>query len=196
MLTDLIYASRVPAEAKGLYFWYKVQSYEEDDDTFTLVYQKNKALDPNAEQAIFFAFAEDTNELLIDEVDISGVKDAQSRWWNETTKTKRVEADKREEVERQLKEEIKDPTKFDFSDIQQIVDTDEKGAMSTLIIDLEFEQLENDKEPEKKQKWRHKPTGREFFRYKSHTGKTWDTGIWNRQLKNLVEGKYNKKGKL
>eukprot|EP00956_Cyclotella_meneghiniana_P038530 scaffold155622_cov77-Cyclotella_meneghiniana.AAC.2 len=49
----------------------QVQSYEEDDDTFTLVYQK-KALDPNAEQAIFFAFAEDTNELLIDEVDISG----------------------------------------------------------------------------------------------------------------------------
>ena len=59
--------------AKGRYFWYKVQSYDEEEDQSTLLYQK-KAIDPEAEGANFYAFAEDTDDLILEEMDISAVK--------------------------------------------------------------------------------------------------------------------------
>ena len=111
-----------------------------------------------------------------------------------TTKTKHAEADKKDSVKKQLMMENKDPSvMYDFTDIQKIVDSDEKGGMSYEIIELEFEQLENNEETDKKQRWKHKPTGKEFFRYKSKNGRTWDTGVWTKQLKFLVDGKTNKK---
>ena len=195
-MTDAIYGARVPADAKGKKFWYKVDSYDEERDSFTLIYQK-KAIDPEAEGAIFYAFAEDTDNVFLENMDISSVKEAQSLWWSVTTKTKRAEADKKDSVKKQLMMENKDPSvMYDFTDIQKIVDSDEKGGMSYAIIELEFEQLENNEETDKKQRWKHKPTGKEFFRYKSKNGRTWDTGVWTKQLKILVDGKTNKKGML
>ncbi len=40
-MTDAIYGARVPADAKGKNFWYKVDSYDEERDSFTHIYQKN-----------------------------------------------------------------------------------------------------------------------------------------------------------
>ena len=136
-MTDAIYGSRVPEDAKGRYFWYKVESYSEEEDLFTLLYQK-KAIDPDSEGGTFYAFAEDTDDLLLEDMDISGVKAAQDRWWTVTTKHKRAEADKRDNIKKQLEMENKDPSQYDFTDIQQIVDTDDKGGKSSDIIDLEL----------------------------------------------------------
>jgi hypothetical protein len=126
-MTDAIYGARVPADAKGKNFWYKVDSYDEERDSFTLIYQK-KAIDP-----------EDTDNVYLENMDISSVKEAQSLWWSATTKTKRAEADKKDSVKKQLMMENKDPSvMYDFTDIQKVVDSNEKGGMSYEIIELEI----------------------------------------------------------
>jgi hypothetical protein len=37
-------------------------------------------------------------------------------------------------------------------------------------------------------------TGREFWRYRSNNGKTWDTGVWNKQLGYIANWKGMKGG--
>ena len=96
--------------------------------------------------------------------------------------TKRAEADKKDEVAKQLKEEAWDESKVDLSDIQKIVDTDVNGGKSLAIIALEFEEVahaENDQS--KKQRWKHKLTGREF----------WQLDLTTKGLGTLVSGTSN-----
>ena len=70
---------------------------------------------------------------------MDSIKESRNRWFDVTTKTKRAEADRRDEVAKQLKEEAQDESKVDLSDIQKIVDTDVNGGKSLTIIALEFE---------------------------------------------------------
>ena len=195
LLTDDIY-TRVPDEAKGIYFWYTVIGYDDDTNLFTLEYQK-KAIDPTADGAEFVAFAEDTDEIILEGITMDSIKESRNRWFDVTTKTKtkRAEADRRDKVAKQLKEEARDDSKVDLSDIQKVVDTDVNGGKSLAIIALEFEEVaheENDQS--KKQRWKHKMSGREFWRYRSNNGKTWDTGVWNKQLGYIANWKGMKGG--
>jgi hypothetical protein len=44
LMTCEIYGRSVPGDAQGKFFWYKVHSYDEKSETFSLEYQK-KAID-------------------------------------------------------------------------------------------------------------------------------------------------------
>ena len=148
LLIDDIY-TRVPDEAKGIYFWYTVIGYDDDTNLFTLEYQK-KAIDLTAEGAEFVAFAEDTDEIILEGITMDSVKESRNRWFDVTTKTKRAEADRRDEVAKQLKEEAQDDSKVDLSDIQKVVDTDVNGGKSLAIIALEFEEVAHEENDQSK----------------------------------------------
>ena len=55
------------------------------------------------------------------------------------------------------------------------------------IIKLEFERTP-ETDTEKGRRWRHKRTGRSFLQFKSMSGKSWDTGVWSKQLKIVASG--------
>ena len=75
---------------------------------------------------------------------MDSIKESRNRWFDVTTKTKRAEADRRDKVAKQLKEEARDDSKVDLSDIQKVVDTDVNGGKSLAIITLEFEEVEHE----------------------------------------------------
>eukprot|EP00804_Cyclotella_cryptica_P016421 CCRYP_004683-RA/>CCRYP_004683-RA protein AED:0.49 eAED:-0.07 QI:0/-1/0/1/-1/1/1/0/126 len=110
--------------------------------------------------------------------------------------TKQAEADKRDEMAKQLKDKARDESKVDLFDIQKIVDTDVNGGKSLPIIALEFEEVahaENDQS--NKQRWTHKLAGREFWQYRSKNKRNWDTGVLNKQLGYIADRKGMKGGK-
>ena len=83
-----------------------------------------------------------------------------------------------------------------MSDIDKILETDVEGGKSVEILNLEFEEEDHDGNEEgKKQRWKHKLTGRMFWQFCSKSGNTMDTGIWNKQLKIIASGKLEAAGK-
>lgn len=79
---------------------------------------------------------------------------------------------------------------MDMSDINAILESDPDGGKAESIILLEFEKVHhaaNDKN--KKQRWKHKSTGRLFWQYCSRNGNSWDSGVWNKQLAVIASGK-------
>ena len=188
LMTDVIYGNKIPTDAKGKYFWYKVSGYDDDEGLFAMQCQL-KAVDPDADDAVFFAFDEDTDDDTLEGITMASVKEGQQRHYEVTTRTKKAEADERDAVQKQLKKEASDPTKVDMSDTDAIMETDLEGGKATAMLDLEFELLDDDvADDAKKQKWKHKLTGREFFQYKSSNGRTWDSGVWNKQLMVVADG--------
>ena len=55
------------------------------------------------------------------------------------------------------------------------------------MILIFFEQVDNgDNDENSKRLWRHKGLERKFLKYLSANKKSWDTGIWDKELKNTV----------
>lgn len=70
----------------------------------------------------------------------------------------------------------------------------EEGGKSMYIIHLEFEQCDHsDNDVKKKQRWKHKLTDRSFWVYRTPNGTTWETGIWNKELLSISQGRKSAK---
>ena len=57
--TDSIYGKKLPMEAQGMLFWYKVHEFDKDKEVFTLEYQC-QAIDAFVDGSEFTAFDDQT----------------------------------------------------------------------------------------------------------------------------------------
>jgi len=69
LMTDSIYNNKVPDAAKGKLFHYKVKTYDDKEETFTLTYQK-KAINEDAEDVEFTAFDENTKDITLEAISL------------------------------------------------------------------------------------------------------------------------------
>ena len=60
-----------------------------------------------------------------------------------------------------------------------------KQKLAMDITHLEFERMP-EVDNKKGRGWRHKQTGRTFLQYKSSNNNSWDTGVFNKQLKLIM----------
>ena len=80
LLTDKqVGYTKVPEDARGKNFLYSVYSYDAEEDTFSLTYQK-KAVDPNVVPAVLVAFDEKTKYITLDDVAFIVVKEGRLRF--------------------------------------------------------------------------------------------------------------------
>jgi hypothetical protein len=165
LMTDSIYNNKVPDAAKGKLFHYKVKTYDDKEETFTLTYQK-KAINEDAEDVEFTAFDENTKDITLEAISLQlqDVKDGQIGYLNVVNKTKKAKNERDAKVREELERESRDVTKVDLSDIKKILDIDHQdGGKSNDILLLEFEEVvHEDNDDSKKRRWVHKSTGREF----------------------------------
>ena len=63
---------------------------------------------------------------------------------------------------------------------------------------LEFEKVDDhpDNDEVKKQRWKHEVTFRYFWVNRTKSGKTWETGVWNKQLEIIAAGKMKAAGNV
>ena len=93
LMTDSIYGKKLPLEAQGKVFWYKVHEFDKYKELFTLEYQC-QAIDDDVDGSEFTAFDEQTTEVILKNIDLEEVKNGQKRYSTVTTRTKRAKADK------------------------------------------------------------------------------------------------------
>ena len=99
-------------------------------------------------------------------------------------------ANKADKVRKVLKNQRKNPNKVELSDINDILESDPADRKAEEILLLEFEKLDDaGNDPEKKQRWIHKSTGRAFWQYLTASKKAWDSGVWTKQLTVIAGGK-------
>ena len=77
---------------------------------------------------------------------------------------------------------------MNLSDIQQIASTHDCGGKALEIVYLDWDIT---KEEDNKKEWTHKRMGFSFWQFCSKSRKTWDTGVWNKNLKKIASGKGN-----
>eukprot|EP00956_Cyclotella_meneghiniana_P030727 scaffold78248_cov106-Cyclotella_meneghiniana.AAC.1 len=193
LLTESIYHGRVPDDAKGKYFKYIVSEHEERTDTYSVKYC-GQAISPSMSN--FVAFHE-SDESVISGLSLKEIKSGRSLYMSQINKTKAAENDKVSKMKKELQEAAKDPTKVDLSDIDTIIDSDPDGGKSFSLINLEFEPCDHaDNDENKKQRWRHKSTGRTFWVNRNANGTAWETGCWNRELLVIASGKLEATGRF
>jgi hypothetical protein len=197
LLTDDIYCGKIPADAKGKHFRYVVTSHDKSTDTFSLRYE-NQAIDPNG--VIFHSFAEskDGDPDIMSGVGYEIVRSGHERYLNAQVRVKKEDTDRAFAVKKKLQQEAKDPTKVDVSDIEAIVEADINGGRSSMdILWIEFEKVDHaNNDHEKKQRWRHKSTGRQFWQFRSDNSNTWDSGVWNKCLVVVAAGRLEAKNNI
>ena len=82
----------------------------------------------------------------------------------------------------------KKPDEVNLADIQHLASTHNCGGKALEIVYLDWHIT---KEEDNKREWKHKRTGFSFWQFRSKSGKTWDTGVWNKNLKKIASGKGN-----
>ena len=95
---------------------------------------------------------------------------------------------KKKETKRKLENHSKKPDEVNLSDILQLASTHDCGGKALEIVYLDWHIT---KEEDNKREWTHKRTGFSFWQFRSKSGKTWDTGVWNKNLKKIASGKGN-----
>lgn len=95
--------------------------------------------------------------------------------------------DEKDITRKVLATEERDKTN-DFSDIDSIVDKSPKGPKAVEVIMIDFEQTGltgATKAGNPKQQWKHKLTGKTFWRHQTYNKKGWDTGVFTSELKQI-----------
>jgi hypothetical protein len=186
LLTESIYNGNVPESSKGMLFHYTVASYDEKDECFSAKYMK-KAVKVGT--SLFFAF-EENEDSSISGISFKDVKDGQKKYHDASKVTIVAAANEADKVRKVLENQRKDPDKIELSDINHILENHPAGGKAEEILLLEFEKLDHEgNDPEKKQRWRHKSTGRAFWQYRTASKKKWDSGVWGKQLAVIASGK-------
>ena len=177
LLTESIYNGKVPEHAKGKLFHYIVESYDDETALFSVKYMK-KAVEVGG--SVFFAF-EENEDSSISGITFKDVRDGQKKYHDASKVSIVAEAKEADKVREALENQRKNPNKADMSDINDILETNPAGGKADEILLLEFEKLPHDgNDPEKRQRWMHKSTGRAFWQHRTASKKGWDSGVWNK----------------
>ena len=107
---------------------------------------------------------------------------------------KKIENNKKYGIIKEIELAAKDPTKVDLSDINEIVEMHEEGGKLMDNIHIEFKQYDHsDNNVKMKQRWKIKLNDRSFWIYRIPKGTTCETGVWNKELFAISQGKKSAK---
>ena len=108
LLTTAIYTNNVPSAAVGKVFLYRVETYDEEMEMFSVKWEKQAMEEDGG--SVFFAFDEHDDSSL-DSLTFADIRDGQRRYYEYTTRTLAAEQNQRELIEMELENERKDPEK-------------------------------------------------------------------------------------